>query len=403
MNILFLSPWPISDSLTKATVLPGLASLREIHVVDNVYLVCPNARSQTSIAEMPEDFFPLGIQFLPLPLSTFPNNIFRRLISSFAMFSHAIHSLRTTKSKLVVCRGTSGLYGFWLKVLFRVPYIVESFEPHSKYMLQTGTWSAWEPKYIIQSVSEFLVRRTADFFITVSEGYRNYLVTNNNISPSRTLTVPCIPRQEKFFFDHQVRARSRRLLGLEDKIVLVYLGKFGGLYHEIQYLRLWAPLFREYSTSIFLLVLTPQDPSLITLSLRQYGFDESQFHVTSCHHSEVNEYLNAADIALSFINAGAWSFACSPVKHGEYWACGLPLIMPYGIGDESKWLEADKMGSMANFSDSKSISSAFIFTLDILSDPDHRSRIQSLGNLRRNPALITDAYHDALSKLNMLG
>jgi glycosyltransferase involved in cell wall biosynthesis len=260
-------------------------------------------------------------------------------------------------------------------------------------MLQTRTWSFWDPKYLVQTLSEAIVKSTATFFVTVSDSYKQYLISSDHIQASRIATVPCIPNEDHFFVDPIIRSRIRSHLSLDGKIVLIYIGKFGGLYYDYSHLQFWAPLFNELSLSVFLIILTPQDPFLISSRLRKYGIAESQFLVTHCHHSEVNNYLNAADIGISFINSGPWSFACSPVKHGEYWACGLPLIMPTGIGDEREWLESDKLGFLANYDNSKSISTAFNNVLDLINDSSHRSRIQSLGRSRRNVSMLHSAYN----------
>ena len=59
-----------------------------------------------------------------------------------------------------------------------------------------------------------------------------------------------------------------------------------------------------------------------------------QFIIESLTREQVPSYLSAADIAFSGVRQNPSKRYCSPIKHGEYWACGLPVIVPDGISDD---------------------------------------------------------------------
>ena len=115
-------------------------------------------------------------------------------------------------------------------------------------------------------------------------------------------------------------------------------------------------------------------------------------------YEQVNDYLNAADLALSFWSSGPWSFACSPIKHGEYWACGLPLLMPPGVGDEAQWLETERAGSIASFSDPSSVAAAVQRLKSILAESDHRQRIRTIALRERGPEPLRQVYSQLLDQ-----
>lgn len=67
--------------------------------------------------------------------------------------------------------------------------------------------------------------------------------------------------------------------------------------------------------------------SIVRNAQLEGGFSFSDVYVTAESHEEVNSYINAGDFALSIIRYGPWSFACSAIKQGEYWAAVLPVLV----------------------------------------------------------------------------
>jgi glycosyltransferase involved in cell wall biosynthesis len=301
----------------------------------------------------------------------------------------------------VICRGTTGVYGELLQRHLGIPYVVESFEPHAHYMLQTGTWQRWDPKFLVQRRWEERVKRTALALITVSKGYARHLQEQEGISPDRPRTVPCWVDAERFRIDPEARSRLRQQLGIGDRLAVVYAGKFGGIYSPLRELEILRPLQQSLGQPLFVMVLTSADASAVRQQLSQAGFREDQVFVDCVPHSVVNAYLNAADLALSFINSGPWSFACSAIKHGEYWACGLPVLMPPGVGDETQWLEAERAGAIAPFHNPQAVQAAAVRLAQILGVPGHRQRIRAVGLRERSTEPLTATYHWLLNKIQL--
>jgi hypothetical protein len=66
-------------------------------------------------------------------------------------------------------------------------------------------------------------------------------------------------------------------------------------------------------------------------------------------------HLSAADVGLSFILPAPSKRACSPVKNGEYLACGLPVVTTAGIGDYSELVSGQRVGVVVNALDAGTI------------------------------------------------
>jgi hypothetical protein len=67
---------------------------------------------------------------------------------------------------------------------------VESFEPHADYMLESGVWQRWNPKYIFEKRWEQKVKECAESLITVSTNYSRQLV-KEGVPEERIEMVPC--------------------------------------------------------------------------------------------------------------------------------------------------------------------------------------------------------------------
>ena len=69
--------------------------------------------------------------------------------------------------------------------------------------------------------------------------------------------------------------------------------------------------------------------------------------------------LCAADVGLNFVNRPYSKAAASPVKNGEYLACGLPLVTTAGIGDYSNLIDSSRVGVVVDQSPKRGYLSAY--------------------------------------------
>ncbi len=402
MRLFFIIPWPASDPLTLATVVPHLAALSADPRVEQIWLFSPERPVEDSIAnhhDLPSlQSLPTKVQHYPLPSLQSRLPLLSRLRHHQRWSRSLSEAAQQLKPDLIICRGTSAIHGASLQRRLNIPYVAESFEPHAEYMRQTATWSRWDPKYLVQRRWERQVKRSAAVLITVSQGYARHLQQQEGILPARLHTVPCWVDAQRFRFDPQARSRMRQQLGIGNRLAVVYAGKFGGIYSPLHELAMLRHLQASLGCSLHIIILTSADPEPVRWQLLQVGFEAHQLFVDCVPHDHVGDYLNAADLALSFINSGPWSFACSAIKHGEYWACGLPLLMPPGVGDEAQWLELEGAGAIACFNDPTQVQRAGYRLKAILAEPGHRQRIRSIGLRLRSPEPMLSTYNHLMEK-----
>jgi glycosyltransferase involved in cell wall biosynthesis len=85
-------------------------------------------------------------------------------------------------------------------------------------------------------------------------------------------------------------------------------------------------------------------------------------------------YLSAGDAGLSFVLPAPSKTACSPVKNGEYLACGLPVVTTPNIGDYSDLVARRHVGVVLDTLDPYGYRRGALALRDLLQDPSLRSR-----------------------------
>lgn len=330
MRILYLGYWGIADGLSVATVYPHLRILSEMPAVEQVWY-CSIERDQYT----PVDLQLPKVQHIPL----FSGHSWKDKFNDFTIFPAQLSRLvKEHQIDRLICRGApAGGIGHWVHKATGVPYLVESFEPHAEYMRASGIWPWWHPKYWVERLIEVKQKQTASLLVTVSENYKQKLL-QEGISEARIRVAPCSVDADRFAFSAEDREAVRMRLGIApNQLVGIYVGKFGGIYFEEEAIQFFQEAF-AYWPQLFVIILTP-NPNSVAEWLGTHGLPMSQIHCTSVPHREVPSYLSAADMAFSLIRPAEARRYCSPIKNGEYWANGLPILTPKDIGDDSHLLE----------------------------------------------------------------
>ena len=76
--------------------------------------------------------------------------------------------------------------------------------------------------------------------------------------------------------------------------------------------------------------------------------DESLFFITTLRKKDIPPYLNASDFGFVPVKQSPSRKFCSPIKDGEYWACGVPLLIFKGISDDYLVAEEKEIGIVMN-------------------------------------------------------
>jgi hypothetical protein len=395
MRILFVSYWGISEGLSASTVIPHLEILASFENVEKIFF-CSIERNNPA----PEPSSPgEKIQHIPL-ISDAQKSVIRTKINDFKIFpAKLIQLCQEHRIDFILCRSSlAGALGYLVHRKLNIPYAVESFEPHGDYMLESGVWPMYDPRLWIQRYFERSIKRTARLLFPVSNHYRDRLL-NEGIDQERIVVQPCCVSLAQFSFskDHRDAIRSRHNIAA-DTITGVYAGKFGGIYYDKEAFDLYAEAFHFFGEKFFLIILSADEPASIHEHIRRAKLPTNRILFLKAPHHEVPMYLSAADFAFSTIKPAPSRIFCSPIKDGEYWANGLPVLIEDNIGDDSAIIQQEGGGVILDPGHPRQ---AFAALLEIMKRGRAQvaDEIQSIAFKYRRLELIKASYEPLLHKI----
>lgn len=201
----------------------------------------------------------------------------------------------------------------------------------------------------VKRIENWLMKE-ADGFVVLTEAARNMLFPESTGSGRDKFgrpveVIPCCVDLEGRFSGDRAKARDevRTKLGVADRTVFTHVGALGGLYlvHEIAD---FLGVARKENERVFAVFLTQSDPELIVPLLEEHGFTGSDMFVAKVAPAEIENYLYASDVGISFVKASYATQSRSPTKIPEYLVCGLPVIANSGVGDVDNQLIGDRTG-----------------------------------------------------------
>lgn len=392
MNILYIAYWGIGDGLTSSTVFPHLSVLEEYEEITQI-IFCTIERGGERVGYCGPALS--KVKFIPLYSKNIKPSVLNKVFD-FILFPQILVNLcRQFDVAKIISRGApAGALAYKVYNKTSVPYYVESYEPHADYMLESGVWARWNPKYIFEKRWEKKIKKTAKLIITVSTNYRNQLL-KEGVSPDRLAVVPCCVNQKDFKLNNEIRLKIRSRLGIDEKDVAgIYLGKFGGIYYDDEAYEVFKSSFQCFKDKFFLFILTPDNKHEILSKLTQHNIPLDRVYVEKVPHSEVPNFLSAADFAFAFYRPNHSARYLSPVKFGEYWANGLPILTPEGIGDDSAIIQQEKLGGVVfNFTNLKNELIELRKLLETNSRQNTYVKIKELANKYRSFSILRNVYH----------
>jgi glycosyltransferase involved in cell wall biosynthesis len=390
VKIIFLSYWGIDEGLAQATVIPHVTMLARRTDVDEIIL-CTIERNKIHGTWSYDK-----VTHAPLASKNY-GNVYLNKANDFFSFSRQLISLvRKNRVNLMICRSSlAGGIGYLVHRATEVPYMVESYEPHALYMQESGVWKSWDPRFLLERLMQRLQNRTAAFLLPVSSHYAK-LLARTGIAERRVITVPCVVDTTSFV--RKQGAEIRASLGIDlGAVTGIYVGKFGGLYYDAEAFRIFAAA-RKVFPNFRLIILTPDPVDRVCFQLRQHGFSDHDCIVKKVLHQEVPRYLSAADFAFATYRPSPSKKFLSPIKVGEYWACGLPVLLTKGVGDDADIIESSGCGAVFSFEENN-VEAALRAIARQLNDANVRTMQAALATKYRSVKILEDAYHRILISL----
>lgn len=177
----------------------------------------------------------------------------------------------------------------------------------------------------------FWAAQKADVAIFVSEALENLI--RKRWHTYKSVIIPCLADQNRFFFDPIVRRQTRERLGIQDTdVTLIYSGSMAPWQCFPETVSLIKNCLDRHS-GWRAIILTPES---VDFSPVLRVLPKERAHIVHASFDEVNQYLNAADFAFFLRKPNPINFVASPVKFAEYCLTGLPIVMTGAVEQSSR-------------------------------------------------------------------
>jgi len=346
-HILVITYWSYNDALIQAYTLPYLRIMyNQLLPGSRIYLITFEQENQSlppnEIAQIKQRLKLQGIRLITLRYLKF------NFLSPFKWAFYLVYLV-----SLIVLRKISFIHA-WCTPAGSIAYIlskmtgrkliIDSYEPHADAMVENQTWNRESRQYKFLFSLEKRLTRHASIIISATQSMYEYALERYGVKIKNFYVKPaCVDHS---FFAPKKRKNEELLnqLKLKDKIVCVYAGKFGGIYltHEVfDFIRIaqdfWGDKFR-------CLLLTGHSRKELTDWAEQAGLDPSRLIIRFVQHEDVPEYMGLGDFAITPVKPIPSKRYCTPIKDGEYWALGLPVVITKNISDDSDLIEKNEIG-----------------------------------------------------------
>lgn len=260
--------------------------------------------------------------------------------------------IRKYHLRTVYSEGFPGaILSHWLCRFTGTAHVVHTFEPHADYMMEGGTWTSRSWEYQLLKLMERTVAKRAKLLITATEAYKQVINRWGFTTP--VMVAPSLVDTTHFYFREADRERIRgQRQAAPTDVVLVYLGKLGGMYMEEELFQLFRQCEQHPKLTFHYWIFSGDPSERIQAWFDHYQIPTEKFWIKKLAPAEVPSHLSAADVGLVGVRPFPSKRFCSPIKTGEYWACGLPVLIPAGVGDDFEQVQTHGLGAVvANFSD----------------------------------------------------
>jgi glycosyltransferase involved in cell wall biosynthesis len=251
---------------------------------------------------------------------------------------------------------------------------VDADGPLSQEYVDAGVWKEGSLGHRLTAWGERRAMELADV-VAVLTGHREREVAPW-LSETPVYILPCAVDLNRFQPVTEKRQALRDALGLRGT-VFVYAGKPGGWY-DTEEMVAFVATAKEVFDPLTLLVLTGEDPAAFAVLCERA---EVPFVSRAVPSAEMPAYLSSADVGLCFLRPFPSKLSCSPIKLGEYLACGLPVVSTSGCGDYDELIRTESIGTVVPNSDREAYLPAAAELEHLLREDDIHNRCR--GAARR--------------------
>jgi glycosyltransferase involved in cell wall biosynthesis len=271
--------------------------------------------------------------------------------TSFDVVAGILVGLCTVLSKdidIIHSRGTvSAVIGYIIARFTSKKFIFDVRGLMAEEYADGGIWRRNSFLYKLTLYIEKKLLRHADKIVVLNENIKDFLINSDYISndgKKKDITViPCCVDIERFNAKGGLTEALRERYKIAGKFVFLYIGSLGTWYLLGEMIDFFVAAKALISNAHFL-VLTHVDKNMVISAWDKRGLSFDDITIDRAKFQNMPYYIKLADAGLFFIKpCFSKRFSC-PTKFAEYLACGIPVVINYGIGDTEDIVKHNRIG-----------------------------------------------------------
>ena len=353
MNILVVTYWSYKDALIQTYTLPYVKIMqRYLPKESKVFLfTLEQERFQMEEEEWEQVEKKLNQENIYLIRHAYVSFGLSSILNTPLLLLKLIRTIRQQNISVIHAWCTpGGAIGYLLTLFTRKPLYVDSYEPHAESSVENGSWKRNSLAFKILFNLEKRLTRKAKYFISTTEGMYEYAqkAYGVEIPRSRFFVKPACVNMDLFQIPSEKEvAQLKKTLQIDPTYkVGVYAGKLGGIYLKEEVFSLLKTAYDFWEEKFVFVMLTNTAREEIEALCSQVGLPAESVLSKFVFHQDVPKYLSIGDFGITPVKPIPSKRYCTPIKDGEYWALGLPVIICPNISDDSEIIEHNGIGSI---------------------------------------------------------
>jgi glycosyltransferase involved in cell wall biosynthesis len=269
------------------------------------------------------------------------------------------------------------------------PYIFDMRGFLGEEYVDAGYWKPTELRFRLLRISErWLLRHAAHIVVlthTAAARLRADPLYSESARGKPVTVIPCAVDLERF------RPRDDRA----SVPTVVHSGSLGIAYDLPGMLRLYARA-RALRPDLRLLFLNRDAHDTIAAARTAAGLDDADIVIRSASFDEMPSLVGACHVGIICAFEAPSKSGSSPVKVGEYLACGLPVVSTPNLGDTDTLLARYDAGAIVRVDDDLAVDVAARALVGLLDDELRRRNARRLAEtefaLESGVALYREVY-----------
>jgi PEP-CTERM/exosortase A-associated glycosyltransferase len=259
---------------------------------------------------------------------------------------------------------------------YNIPLVYECRAFWEDAAVDHGTTTENSLRYFATKCLETYVFKKATAITTICEGLRNDIISRG-ISPEKITVIPNAVNIEKFTYDVKPNQNLRSKLGLQDKIVLGFIGSFYAYEGLPLLLEALPKIIEKQPQTRLLLVGGGSQEAFIKQKTAELNLNDYVIFTGRVPHDLVQDYYNQVDIFVYPRLPMRLTELVTPLKPLEAMAQGR-LVVASDVGGHKELIRDNETGRLFKANDSDDLAAT---VLDLLNQPNQWDTLREAGRL----------------------